>query len=437
MQNFLFRKIDNAPLIVFRILFGLLMLWQSVKFLTSGWIERILLKPKYTFPFIATEWLQPLPGNGMYYYIALMGLLSLFIAIGFRYRFSLFCFGVLWAGTYFMQKTSYNNHYYLIILMCFIMLFLPANTYASVDSRLNPAIKKHGMSAWCSHVIVFQVAIVYFFAAAAKLYPGWLNGSFAGILFSRPGTHWYSFFIASTWFHLFIAYSGLLFDFLIVPVMLYKKTRLIGLAASIFFHFFNSYTLHIGVFPFFSIALLIFFYPPDTIRRLFMWKKPPLVQDEIVTAPKYDLRILKYIFIPYFIIQLVLPIRHHFIKGDVLWTEEGHRLSWRMMLRHKTAKAAFTVIDKNTGKECAYSFKDKLTKSQIRRMAWAPDMIWQMAQYIKKDFAAQGKSVAVYVNAKVSVNKGPKRLLINPKTDLAAAEWNHFTHNEWILLYND
>ncbi|WP_316930169.1 HTTM domain-containing protein [Leeuwenhoekiella sp. MAR_2009_132] len=33
--------------------------------------------------------------------------------------------------------------------------------------------------------------------------------------------------------------------------------------------------------------------------------------------------------------QLELPLRHWIIKDDVLWTEEGHRLSWRMMLRSK------------------------------------------------------------------------------------------------------
>lgn len=437
MQNFLFRKIDIAPLIVFRILFGLLMFWQSAKFITSGWIERILLKPAYNFPFIATDWLMPLPGNGMYYYIAIMGIFSLFIAAGFKYRFSVFCFGLLWAGTYFMQKTSYNNHYYLLILMCFIMLFLPANAYASVDSKINPSIKKYGMPAWCSHVIVAQVAIVYFFAAAAKLYPGWLDGSFAGILFKRPGTHWYSSFIASTWFHLFIAYSGMLFDFLIVPLMLYKRTRFIGLCASVFFHFFNSYTLHIGVFPFFSLGLLTFFYPPDSVRRLFMWKKPPVVQDSSITAPVWQVNMLKYIFIPYFIIQLALPIRHHFIEGDVLWTEEGHRLSWRMMLRHKAAKTTFTIKDKKTGQEYKYNLKDQLSKAQMRRMAWAPDMIWQTAQFIKGEFAKQGKDVAVYVNAMVSVNKGPERLLIDPKTDLTSVTWDHFRHNKWILLYND
>lgn len=323
------------------------------------------------------------------------------------------------------------------MLMCFIMLFMPANTYASADVKINPAIKKHSMPAWCSYAIILQIGIVYFFAAAAKLYPGWLDGTFAGIIFNRPGTQWYSFIITSIWFHLFIAYSGMLFDFLIIPALLFKRTRLLGVAASILFHFFNSYTLKIGVFPFFSLSLLVFFFPPDTIRRLFLWRKPYVVTGDTEAITLKNKNILLYIFIPYFIIQLILPVRHHFIKGDVLWTEEGHRLSWRMMLRHKKGNTYFTVRDKKTGEECIYDLKEKFTVKQIKILSWAPDMIWQTAQFIKKEYANQGKDVAVYVNAMVSVNKAPERLLIAPDTDMAAAKWNHFAHNEWILLYND
>jgi hypothetical protein len=45
------------------------------------------------------------------------------------------------------------------------------------------------------------------------------------------------------------------------------------------------------------------------------------------------------------ILQLGLPFRHFLIPGDANWTEEGHRFSWRMMLRSKVGVARLTLFD--------------------------------------------------------------------------------------------
>lgn len=100
------------------------------------------------------------------------------------------------------------------------------------------------------------------------------------------------------------------------------------------FHIFNSITLQIGIFPFFALTFALFFYEPETIRRLFLEKSQKL-EDENLSQNLYGKRIVYFLMIPYLIIQIALPLRHHFIEGDVLWTEEGHRLSWRMMLRER------------------------------------------------------------------------------------------------------
>jgi len=185
------------------------------------------------------------------------------------------------------------------------------------------------------------------------------------------------------------------------------------------------------------MSYLVFFYPPETIRALLLPKKPPLTEDELNTTDTSSKNILRYFFIPYFLLQLALPVRHHFIKGDVLWTEEGHRLSWRMMLKNKKGTAIFAVKDRATNDSFVYDLNKILTKLQIKNVANKPDMIWQTAQMIKNEYAKKGRDVEVYVTAKVSVNRRTSRLLIDPKTDLAHTPWNHFAHNEWILLYDN
>ena len=87
----------------------------------------------------------------------------------------------------------------------------------------------------------------------------------------------------------------------------------------------------------------------------------------------------------YFIVQLLLPIRHHFIQDNVIWTEEGHRMSWRMMLRTKSGIVKYKVIDKSNNNEIPININEYLSKKQSRIASTKPDVIWQFAQYLKKN----------------------------------------------------
>lgn len=109
-------------------------------------------------------------------------------------------------------------------------------------------------------------------------------------------------------------------------------------------------------------------------------------------------------FVPYYIFQLLMPLRHFAIKGDVLWTEEGHRLSWRMMLRDRNGYVKFYVQDLETGKRFKFNLRKLLTKKQVRNMRTKPDMIWQTAQFIGEYYKKKGRKVAVYVDAKAGIN---------------------------------
>lgn len=431
-----YQPIDNSPLIVFRILFGLLIFAESFVATTTGWVKLNLIDTIVNLPHIGMDFLVPLPGNGMYFYYGLMGLSGLMIAIGFQYRLSVGLFTVLWAGVYFMQKASYNNHYYLLLLVSLIMFFLPANRYASIDAKIKPEIKCYLMPRWCSWVMIIQMIIVYFFATIAKFYPDWLDGTFTGILFSNlAGFPILGTIFTEKWFHLFIAYAGIFFDGLIIPALLWKKTRNIAFLASLLFHLFNSVTLKIGIFPYFALSFVLFFYPPEQIRAFFLRKKPKL-KDETNSLFQFENKIA-YFFIPLLLLQFILPIRHWFIKGDVLWTEEGHRLSWRMMLREKTGITQFKIIDAKTNLEIPYDIAQKLTKKQLSLVTSKPDGIWQMAQHIKKEFLEKGIIVKIYVDSQLSVNRKPYKRFINPEVDFAQAEWDYFFHNDWILLYDN
>ncbi|MEZ4793126.1 MAG: HTTM domain-containing protein [Gelidibacter sp.] len=432
MDKFLFKRIDNSPLIVFRIVFGLLIFLESVGAIFTGWVSRNLIQPKFTFSFIGFEWLQPLPGNWMYVYYALMGLFGLLVMVGYKYRMSMIAFTLMWTATYLMQKSSYNNHYYLLMLLSAIMVFQPANRYCSVDAKLKPDIRNISMPQWCSVVFILQMLIVYTYASIAKMYPDWLDTSVIEVI--MRGKKNYVFIgnlLQQKWMHYFITYGGLLFDGLIIPLLLFKPTRKWAFIISLFFHLFNSLVFQVGIFPYLSIAFAVFFFEPKTIRNLF-FKQKPLYKGDEVLIPNYKTPFIA-VFVLYFIVQIGLPLRHWFFKDDVLWTEEGHRLSWRMMLRSKSGFTSYQVVDTKTNTAIPIDLEDYLTKNQQRSASTKPDIIWQFAQHLKKDFAKKGMSVKVFVNANVKVNDGKMQRLIDPNIDLANVEWTPLKHSEWLL----
>ncbi|XLS29573.1 HTTM domain-containing protein [Flavobacteriaceae bacterium M23B6Z8] len=435
-DQFLFKEIDNAPLIVFRILFGILIFLESVGAIFTGWVKKTMVEPEFTFSFIGLEWLQPLPGNGMYFYYLVMGIAGLLVMLGYRYRFSMFVFTVMWTATYLMQKASYNNHYYLLILICAIMCILPANRYLSLDVKRKPSLRSLTMPRWCSLIIILQLWIVYTYASVAKIYPDWLDTSaIESLMASRTNYPVIGEYLANKTLHYIIAYTGIFFDLLVVPLLLWKPTRNFAFVASIFFHIFNSIVFQIGIFPYLSLAFIVFFYPPETIRSIFLKKrKPPIDRNYALRVPA-NKNIYISMAIIYFIIQIGLPLRHWLIKDDVLWTEEGHRMSWRMMLRTKSGYISFKVVDKKTGKTTYISPRNFLSPKQAGMVTSKPDVIWQFAQRIKKQQAAEGKDVSIYAIGKVRVNGGSLKTLIDPEVDLAAEEWSHFSHHDWILPY--
>lgn len=432
LNQFLFRKIDNAQLVVFRVFYGLLVSAECYGAIATGWVRRTLVEPKFTFSFIGFEWLQPLPGNGMYIYFAVMGTLGLLIALGYKYRFSALVFAILWSGVYLMQKTSYNNHYYLLMLLAYIMAFLPANRDASLDAKLHPKLRSQTMYNWVRWTIILQLFIVYTYASVAKLYADWLDFSMIDVLMhSKKDYYVIGDFLQQKWVHKIVAVFGICFDLLIVPALLWKPTRKIAFVLSIFFHLFNSIVFQIGIFPYLSLAFTVFFFEPQTIRNIFLRTKKILPETKII-IPKTKNVVLTVLGI-YFVVQLVLPLRHHFFMGDVLWTEEGHRLSWRMMLRSRSGSISYKIVNAETKDTIKINLNDYLTTKQQQRVACYPDFIWQFAQHLKKEHAKKGQNIQVFVENKVKVNQRPYQQFIDPKVDLANVPWKHFAHNDWIL----
>jgi hypothetical protein len=130
--------------------------------------------------------------------------------------------------------------------------------------------------------------------------------------------------------------------------------------------------------------------------------------------------------------MILLPLRHHLFEGNVNWTEEGHRLSWRMMLRSKGGLVDIKV--KRADETYYVNLDDYLTPKQQRAIATRPDMFWYFIQHLKQDLTAKGEDDydGIYAISNVSLNGHPGKALYDPSVDVSKVEWNRFSENRWV-----
>lgn len=435
-QQKLMEPTDNAPLVLFRALFGFLLSCEVLGKMFSGWVYRLYIYPQHNFSFMGFEWTQNLQGHGMYIYFGTMAILAWMIMLGWKHRFAAFGFFIMWGAVYFMQKSYYNNHDYLYWLMSGLMVFLPASNNFSIDAKRNPALRSLDCPKWCLWFFIAQIWIVYTFAAIAKMHPDWLATRPLGLWFdNKTDVFLFGDLLTKQSVQYLIAYGGLLFDLTIVPLLLWKRTRPYFFVLSLCFHLTNSCLFSIGTFPYMMIALSVFFFPPEKIKAIFFKKRPAFIPSPGYSKKLVMPTVLAYSLSIYFLVQIALPLRHFVYPGDVTWTEEGHRLSWRMMVRSKKGDIAFRVFDKKTGQMDTVDPATILTNGQTNLMAHKPDMIWQFAQLLKERYKEKGQEVSIYAWTSVSLNGHPARPIVDESVDLAATKWNYFTPNKWILPF--
>ncbi len=437
LRDWLEQPVDNTTLVTFRAIFGLLLMIEAGGSILTGWVTEVYVEPQYTFPHMGFGWLKPLPGGGMYLYYAVMAAAGAFVMLGAYFRSALAVFTVMWGCVYFGQTSSYNNHYYLLLLLCFLMLLTPANADFSWDAEKGRVARTSLCPRWCIGIFVAQIAIVYFYASLAKLYPDWLAAKPVEI-WMRARAHYPVLgpLYVVPWFKWLIVYGGILFDGLVVPMLLWRPTRWVAVGLSVFFHLFNSYTFRIGIFPYMGIAFCLLFFPGTPLRA---WLRRSRVgryfceqgHGRSVYSGGMG-RLGHSVLVVFFAIQVVLPVRHFLYPGWSHWTEEGHRMSWHMMLRTKSGTVVMRVVDLATGETQRIYPSDSLSKKQARRIAGRPDMLWRYSRILRDRFEAEGKQVAVFADSRVSLNGRPSQVFVDPQVDLSRVEWPCFTSLTWI-----
>jgi len=451
LRKYIDAPVSIAPLAVFRVLFGFIMLISIIRFMAKGWVYDLYIMPKVYFPYFGFEWVKPLGEWGMYAIFIVMAVAVFFVMLGFYYRLSMALFFLCFTYVELIDKTNYLNHYYFISIMSALLIFLPAHRYFSLDVIRKPEWEVSKVPAWTINTVKLQLGIVYFFAGLAKLNPDWLLHALplkiwlpakshlpiVGGLLELPATA----FVFS--------WAGAIFDLCIFFFLLNNKARPWAYIAVVAFHLSTALLFQIGMFPYIMIlSTLIFFsanFHQDVIGKIkkfaanvgFRAKNIDPSSGtsglESLRYRKHTLRLLGALMICHFIIQTMLPLRFALYPGNLFWTEQGYRFSWRVMLMEKAGYATFNVTDPATRRTWQINNWEYLTPNQEKMMATQPDMILQFANHLKDELKGQGvQRPIITAECYVSLNGRRSRLLIDPEINLAGIN-DDFAHKDWVL----
>lgn len=436
------KPIFSASLAVFRLVFGLMILGSTIRFWMKGWIEELYVKPSFFFKYYGFEWIQ---GWGGYTWILFLvvGVSSLFFALGLFYRLSSVLLFLSFTYVELLDKTNYLNHYYFVSLVLFLMMWLPANVNFSLDVYRRPQMLKRHVPKWTVGCIRLMLGIVYFYAGLGKLNSDWLVEAMPLRLWLPANNDLPVIgpLLNKVWVAYAFSWFGAFYDLTVPFFLLNRKTRPYAYLTVIVFHTMTAILFPIGVFPYVMIVSTLIFFDSASLDRVLQKSKNYLTKLPVATgynmfifAPLQQ-RVTTLLFIVFFTIQVVFPWRYLLMPGELFWTEEGFRFSWRVMLIEKMGYAQFIVKDGVTGRVVPVNNNDFLTKNQEKMMATQPDFIVQYAHLLANQYEGKGiQKPEVYATIYVTLNGRRSTLYTDTTVDLAK-EHDSFKHKKWITEF--
>ena len=439
IDRWLAREVPAASLAVFRVLFGLLLCGSTIRFVANGWVEKFFVERTFFFDFWIAPGVRPLEPAGMYTLVLCVALGSLGIALGLFYRVSAAV--VFFGFTYveLIDVTNYLNHYYLGSLVCGLLMLLPLHRVWSLDAWRKPELSRETLPALYLWVLRFQFSVVYVYAGLAKLGSDWLIDAQPLTIWlrARQDTFLIGPLLEYSWVPYAFSWGGFVFDLTIVAWLRWSKTRVYAYALVVVFHCTTGALFNIGIFPLMMmVGATLFLSPawPSTVlpQKLRAWLSRS--RSTATSMPKMWGKRLGLWAVPlglYCCVQLVLPLRHWWYPGNVLWTEEGMRFSWRVMVRAKKGSVQYRVTLPTEQRSFWVEPRRYLSAYQTEEMSGQPDLILQLAHHIGNEYRQRGhEDVEVRVRSRVSLNGRPPAALIDPgrnlllETDgLLAADW--------------
>ncbi|MBK6542739.1 MAG: HTTM domain-containing protein [Flavobacteriales bacterium] len=432
---------DARALAVFRMLVGGLFFYEIGFYLNINLVDMGLVGPKLLFPYEGLEWIRPMGKGSMDFILGGLGIAALMIAAGLLYRFAIAYFLVAYLYILLLDRANFNNHFYLFVLVSFLLCLSPANRAWSIDRLLfKKRMRVEGAPRWCWLILRAQIVIVYFYGGIAKLNADWLGRMepMRSALDAAARGNAMEDFLTSTPILWLFTYGGVLFDLFIGPLLWWKRTRMYALPLVIFFNVANHFLFDdIGVFPFFMMAATILFFDPEEIARFFGDKKDAGRGRKQETPTVEDRRwrpLVTSVLAVYLAFQLLFPLRWVLLPGDVDWSTIGQRFSWRMKISTRNPQQiAFFVRDDDAGIKRPIELTRFINNVQTGLTAYDPRATIRFARWMKEEMHRRGmKKVRVTSETIISHNGRPFRYYFAPEEDLSVIDPDLAHPERWV-----
>ena len=238
-------------------MFGVIMLVECWRFWSKGWIERYYIEPDFFFKYYGFEWVEPWPGDGMYWHFAALAVLSALIMFGVLYRVATALFFFAFTYVFLLDQARYLNHFYLVILISVALMVIPA-----------PQLRAP-TPAWSTWLFRLQFEVMYIYAGIVKLNADWLRLEPMGMWLARRDDFFLlgEYFFQQDWVVVLASYGAIVLHIVGAPLLLVKATRGWVMMIYFAFHLMNHFLFNIGIFPWVAMAGTLLFLEPDWPRR--------------------------------------------------------------------------------------------------------------------------------------------------------------------------
>jgi hypothetical protein len=433
IQDILFASKSPVALGLFRIGFGLIMVYQFYHI--KDYFLNTLVYSNYFIKYDYFEWVSLTSVENLEVIFIVAQIASFFIAIGLFYRVSSSIVFFIWCYLFFTDQGHNNNHYYLIAMLLFILVFVNANQWGSVK---NVKQKSSLIPEWNYLVIKLLIFIVYFYGGLAKLNWDWLNGY--PLKFWLTGREDLGSFIQGVLEKditiYIVSYYGLFFDLVVGFFLFHKKLKYLALALMIPFHISNHFLWPIGVFPWLSIFMTVLFFEKEVSQLI------KISRDRVFIVSSQIKKTITILFICFFTFQFLFPFRQHLYVGKTNWHGYGELFSWRMMLTDKQGAVRLRVYDENNRSLGEVSLESYINERQLFKLVYLPKNFVPFCQFIESKIKEDKRNkslgdIKIYVDAFKTINNRPFQRVINPNIELTSIDYSVFEKGGYILPFID
>jgi hypothetical protein len=449
-----------------RVIFGILMIEQISKY--QDYFENYLVHARYLLHYDGFGWLEMFPAESLPSFFFLMHVCVALIILGLFYRPAMAVFFLGQSYCFLLDKGHYNNHYYMISLVAFWMIFTHWNRWMSVDDWIARRLHKieksgiwvrigqflwqkrneAGVPRWHLLVVQLIIFIVYFYGAIAKLNPDWLAGYPMRIwMEQRAGWPVFGPLIGSLGFAYFLSYAGILFDLTAAFILFSKKVKwkvAFVLLAIVPFHIINDKLWNIGVFPEMMMGMTLLFFDPALPARAFSWlggiakgnrkswkatAKPAGVG---LPIPKSKNLVMAALIL-FFTWQFLFPLRVHFYPWPAEWHTNSQHFSWRMMLTDRETAIKLRVAE--YGQTLGYiRIEEYVTQRQYYKFVKDPPEIVRFANSYADEMRDQGfmTQPEIYATYWRSINGRPYQLVMDSTLNLITLNYHPYKIQDWL-----